>query len=711
MMKLIIGIIITLTFPIFLLSQSADNIGREFVLCFPKNDGSEALDDVLKLTMINYENKSANLILHFSLDGNIIYDTLEPKQTKVIHIPNKYELSAFNNIEKNTLKLVSSADISVIFQSRTHFSSDACLVLPVHSLGSNYVVTNINNRGDVTFARLNIIALYDETVVEINSQLIIDDSDVDLEDNKSFKLNNDEVFVLTANIIDKSDFSGTFISSNKPISVFTSHDRTSIPINHFTQDCIIEHLPPIDKLGDKTIFTLTKFPSYESVIYSKIIAVFDSTLITWNGNDTLISQGEFVDLVSTSSFVVKADKSVLFSQYEQSARVMYAKGDPFLAIIPPIQQWKNNYSFYSSELMDFSEHWINIAIHENALNSIILDGKPVETANITRVEGSDYFAGSVKVQPGFHQIHADSNFSLLVYGYGVIISYGYTGGMKTERLLEKIMDKHPPQFLASIDCEADVTITELNEFDSGIDDIEIVEIDNMIVQFQSFNKGDTIVSLKLTPEDDSHDSYAILRTSDIKGHVKMDTVQLFGFNIDHDFINYYDTLYFNEFRCDSIRLTNHSSAARDFNLYFENNTQISVPPRFGSISLEPGGDTVIPFCVSGNFYGSITDILILSDVCERIYSLPISYSVQNFSTEAESKCETVIEFAVVSDMQSLFKDSNYSPGVLMKIFDLSGRELYSGAPGSMQFRLKSGTYALIIVDKGTIIKRMIVNHE
>ncbi|MBX3043724.1 MAG: IgGFc-binding protein [Candidatus Kapabacteria bacterium] len=697
-----------LLIPIFLKSQNPDNIGKEFIVCFPKNDDGESIGAILQLLIINYENQETQLSINFSYDDTLLNDNINPLGSKIIKIDSKYELATINGIERNSIRIKSNTDISVLMLSKTRESADACLLLPISSISNSYVIANISNRDEFNLARINIVAITNNTLVEINSDVRIYNSHVDLGLKKTLNLDEGEVYVLVANIKDNSDFSGTHITSNNPISIFSSHDRTSLPTHIGTQDHIIEQVPPINILGNETIFTLTKFPLFNSNIYSKIVAAFDSTTITWMNNDTVISKGEFLILNSNKPFYIKSDKSVLFSQFEQSAKIPLTKGDPFLAFIPPIQQWKNNYKFFSPELEDFTEHWINIAIHKNSLNSIILDGQIIDTGNFTNVEGTEYYSGYVEVKKGLHSIEADSNFSLLVYGYGIIISYGYTGGMKTERLLEKIMDSNPPELQSKIHCDAEIVITELNEYDSGIESIKLVEQDNLTVDIPVFEKGafKAVINMKLI--DENLDGFAILKSRDVKGHERLDTMRLFGFDLSHHFAGYFDTLFYSEFRCDSIKLSNRSLSKRTFHLYFEKNTEISVPPSYATITLEPTRDTIVPFCVYADFMGSTSDNLILLDDCNRKYRIPVSYTIADFPSDINTKCEVTLEFTIVSDLRSIAANNDFGQNIIMKVFNLSGRELYSGTPNDISNNFIRGVYFVLFIDNNSITKRMMV---
>lgn len=693
--------------PIFLNTQSLDNIGREFVVCFPENDDYENIGTKLEIVMINYSNQIGQIELHYLLDDIREKYEIEPESSIVVKPDPKYELKTINGIEKNSIIISSDSDISVVCISRTQSSADAYTALPINVLGRNHVISNIGNRNDDNFAQISIISVFDDTKVNVKTNAIIDDPLYTPHNNEFYSLNAGEVLVLTANVLEHSNLSGSYITSNNPIAVFSSHQRTSIPITDGYLDYIIDQVPSVEILGTECVISLTKFPIVSSTVFVRILPAFDSTIVKWKDKDTLLSRGQFLDINSKVSFIVKSDKPVLFSQFEQSARITLSKGDPFLVFLPPIQQWKNNYTFYSSELEDFTEHWANIVIHRDGINSLLLDGSLVNSNQFKQIEASDYYYAPISVKSGIHKVKSDSNFSLLVYGYGIIISYGYNGGMKADRLLEKIMDSNLPQLTQSEDCDTYIEITENNEYDSGIDDIAVSNSENVRVEINPFQKGDKSVIINLELIDNNDDGYAVLKTNDIKGHQRLDTVYLNGFNISSDYHEYKDSISYLGFRCDTIRLINNGRVASTFNLHFKGNTKISVPPTYGRITLNSGQDTLIPYCVYADIHNEISDILILKDVCDREKNYSMAYTIQSLSASSNTKCD--FEIVIVTDLGNYIRSNEFDNNAVMKIYNLTGNELYSGAPYELNTNLNRGVYFIMIFENSALKSRYIVN--
>ena len=73
------------------------------------------------------------------------------------------------------------------------------------------------------------------------------------------------------------DISGTHIIANKPISVFSGHECTNVPLNSKPCDILIEQVSPVDTWGTEVVMvplvtrsadTIKVFASQASIYYS-----------------------------------------------------------------------------------------------------------------------------------------------------------------------------------------------------------------------------------------------------------------------------------------------------------------------------------------------------------------------------------------------------------------------------------------------------------
>ncbi|HRP01104.1 MAG TPA: IgGFc-binding protein [Candidatus Kapabacteria bacterium] len=696
-----------ITIPIF---SQMNNEGKEFAICFPKNDDSEKVGAFLNLSLINDNDSVASAQIYTYIDGKTIQIGIPAKQAINVKIDPKYELSTNNGIEQNSILISSNINISVIALSKTKFSTEAYLALPIDMMDTNYIVANISNRDTLNLAQLSIVGIHDSTKIHINTKVKLQDSIIGLLNNQNIYLDKGEVLILSANEVINSDFTGSLISSNYPVSVFASHQRTSIPITSGYLDYIIEQAIPTSLLGQECYFTPAQFPYEKSSVLVRVVSAFDSTVLKIAHIDTIINKSEYIEYKSNVPFQAIANKPVLFAQYGKSARLTNSKGDPFLIYNTPKEQWRNKYSFYNYELDEFTEHWVDIIIPYEGLESLSLDGQNINQATFNQIPNSNLWWASIRVSSGFHKINSNNTFSLNVYGYGTIIGYGYSGGTNAIRMLEKIMDSNQPQLNTVEDCSTQLEITDNKEYDSGIDTVEIIESNNANVSINPFMKGEKLIKIKVELKDEKKDGFAIIYTKDIKGYQRVDTMLLQGFDLSFTLKSSHDTIYYLQNICDSIQITNRSKYTSNFSLYFEDNSKISIPPSFYYITLEAKKDTTIPFCVySTTYFNYIADKLIIKDLCNRTYSSDLKYYIKDNLNDINSKCEVELRLIIKQDLKDYLNKNSSNSNIVFRIFDLDGSEVFVGTIDKNPSNLSRGIYFIQEYVNNEFRRRYIIN--
>lgn len=692
--------------------------GREFVVCFPKNDVKENNTCKMKLYIIPVENQFTKIKIETFLNGNQIkeYNT-NGKEFIEIDFSSDFEVLSNSENEKKAIFVNSDYNIALVGISNKLHTADAFLVLPVHSLDTLYTVASYNSLflskthlSANRYSNCTIVGLEDSTTVNFipSDKIRIDSQDVKVQ--MSFSINKGETRMIESGHYGIYDITSSIISGNKKIAVFSGHQRAAIPEFYNEPDVLIENIPSISIMGCKAIFTPTSFPNFKPKCYIRIIAANDSTRVIYNNIDTIINRFQYIQSENEKALSIKTDKPVLFVQYERSV-ISFVNGDPFMTVQAPIEQYINNYTFISIPMHEFNEHWINITIPENGISSLVMDGIPFSDSLFQKVDGTEYYWASIKVNKGIHKIKSNSAFGVLVYGYGIATSYGYCGGMKTERLLEKIMDSNKPQLNKNEGCSTQLEFTEKNEYDSGIDLVTVTESENVTVSINPFQKGDKEVTVNLKLENEYKDGFVIIKTQDIKGLARFDTLNLNGFEITSDFDSFSDSIAFLEFRCDSINLMNKSNYPNTFRIYFDKNTQISVPPYYEQITLAGGMDTLIPFCLYAESISEISDKLKVKDNCGRGYEYEIKYKVRELFFETVSKCSTLITLTVSEDIKEFLSNNHINSDKIIYIYNLIGFKVYSGKAGELSSKLASGVYSIIVYDENILINRMLIKIE
>ena len=112
-------------------------------------------------------------------------------------------------------------------------------------------------------------------------------------------------------------------------------------------------------------------------------------------------------------------------------------GDPFMSMIPPVEQYSNSYVL--NALPEFSTNYITIYVETKYYqpDQIFVDSISQEGTTWTAVYCSNGvrcgFIARVVLTPGDHRLlHQDSNARIGVsaYGFRSSNSYGYPGGLR-----------------------------------------------------------------------------------------------------------------------------------------------------------------------------------------------------------------------------------------------------------------------------------------
>jgi len=170
--------------------------------------------------------------------------------------------------------------------------------------------------------------------------------------------------------------------------------------------------------------------------YFRIVAPVDSTVISLDGTVVAtIQAGSFYEFTSEQPVQVQTTNPVLLAQYAISATdtngnfggAEYVPWDPAMMIIPPTQQFMDNYTFANCIDTAFLFSYVNIVIPDAAVPTLMMDNQPIAQP-FTSIPGSGYSYAQVRDSQGSHHVEANKPFGIYVYGYGRADSYANTGG-------------------------------------------------------------------------------------------------------------------------------------------------------------------------------------------------------------------------------------------------------------------------------------------
>jgi hypothetical protein len=119
--------------------------------------------------------------------------------------------------------------------------------------------------------------------------------------------------------------------------------------------------------------------------------------------------------------------------------------DPFMMLMAPVEQWKSHYTVATVEGVTGSyDNYINVIIHTDHIQGLILDGDLVPTSDIqghawTVIDNSEFSGASIHISNGTHTLShtlPTVTFAVVSYGHTKEESYGYPAAMRLAHLYD-----------------------------------------------------------------------------------------------------------------------------------------------------------------------------------------------------------------------------------------------------------------------------------
>ncbi len=480
-------------------AQELDSRGREFWIAFMSNLGSTAVSD-LRLYLSSQKPTTARIT--WAYDGRSITVPI-PQANKTVEVNINGAFGPLVELDdvptwdpsseksQKGLHIEADDEIAVVGLNYRGLSADAFLALPADVLSGEYVVVSHRNGfssfgGSSSYdtpSQFCVVGMHAGTTVRVLPRQGVHING--RADDAPFVITLDagDVFFGQAqvDIFTPYDVTGTQIIASKPVSVFGGVKRASIPTwwgNY--RDHLVEQLPPLQNWGRNALVTphYKVFPGNQDTAEYRVTSAFGPTDVTITGSVTsesvTMGAGEVLERPLLEAASITASGPILVTQYERSTPTgggnQSSVGDPFMMIIPPVEQFDTSYTVQSIGFAEFldDQHFLNLVAPVNGAATITVDGANTG-ATWTAIPGSRFVYTQLRVPPGAHNLRADSPFAVYAYGYGYAVSYGYPGAMVFRRLVK---DVSPPEILWSQQCGLFQGIaTDSRIADSGIDSI------------------------------------------------------------------------------------------------------------------------------------------------------------------------------------------------------------------------------------------------
>lgn len=223
------------------------------------------------------------------------------------------------------------------------------------------------------------------------------------------------------------DLTGTRIRASGRISVVSGHDCTFIPYDRWACDHLEEALFPVQSWG-KRVFSPRPSSVNQEPYLLRILSAEDGNEVELNGVAPFrLDAGEYREFSLESDRMITASKPILAAQFFVGQGVVGGKGDPGMALLPPIEQWRSKYAFL--RVANFELGYVSVAARTGV--TVLIDGEPITKWTD---HPSGYSTARVSIGPGFHEARSEdgSRFGLMLYGYADYTSYFLPAGLDVE---------------------------------------------------------------------------------------------------------------------------------------------------------------------------------------------------------------------------------------------------------------------------------------
>jgi hypothetical protein len=230
-----------------------------------------------------------------------------------------------------------------------------------------------------------------------------------------------------------TDLTGTLVSSDKEVVVFSGHNCAFVPFSTWACDHLEEQLFPTRALGRRYLAAQTISSGKDPCLY-RVVSVEKGNQIAFDPpihDPVVLDEGKFVEFPSTESFQVRGSgrfalaQFMVGQQYSNSTPLQGAPGDPSMALAAPVEQYRKSYRFLAPET--YEQSYVNLFAPGPAV--VTLDGKAIEESTFAVVGGTGYKVARVKIAAGAHLAESTDRFGISVYGVGSYTSYMYPGGL------------------------------------------------------------------------------------------------------------------------------------------------------------------------------------------------------------------------------------------------------------------------------------------
>lgn len=452
------------------------------------------------------------------------------------------------------IRVTSSSPSTVVGYSDNSLTTDGFLAIPTPALGlEHYCFSYFDDSYSPGIDHLGgeflVVAPYDDTKVTITTTARTSLTD----DGKTIGHTPGQTWTVTLKrgqtyLVQSTgweygvgDLTGSKVTSNKPVGFLSGHQRAAIELEDGnSKDHLVEMIPSTNHWGIE-YFGIPQNARTICGNYYRVMSAENDNVIKVNDSTVTLDAGEyavFSQMTDVAHFISTNKKRFLAMEYFYSQGQFGdpGPGDPDMLTLTPASGFVTHAIFRTpSNAGTAFRHYATFVAATDGINSLRLkkgNTSPLSVAalggSIVPIENTSYSFARIRM-PGDEIswfAECDVPFSLDLYGYADVESYGYPGS----RNFTISSDSIAPRLRASAadSCGSySLTLTD----DVGIADIYLIppsERDRFGINAGSsnytfttaaeFRSGDTVVKLTASVTDASKDASLALYVVDKGGN-------------------------------------------------------------------------------------------------------------------------------------------------------------------------------------------------
>lgn len=360
-----------------------------------------------------------------SFDGVVFSGSATFGTTTVVELGNRFLVHDSTQREKGLHVSAGSKKIVVYGLNFHKFTSDAFVALPcMRQDVEEYVYYGVTYDIIALPSQLLFVGCEDDTTIQVAHLTI--------------SLDTMETYLYEQD----PDLSGIRVVSDKPIVFYSGHVCANVRVPFC--DHLVQQLPNTVTWGRRFLSASLDGRSSDDIY--RIVASEPSTYVTFTcslpaqpSTSTLANPGDWAEFSTpdNSFCAIESDKPIEVVQFALGGATEGGLGDPFMMMLPAIEQYSNNYVI--TLLPEFRYNYITLLVAPEYYqpDMIYIDDTSQEGADWKAINCADNtlcgYALHANLTAGDHRLyHANlaSAIGVSAYGFNVSNSYGYPGGLR-----------------------------------------------------------------------------------------------------------------------------------------------------------------------------------------------------------------------------------------------------------------------------------------